>query len=380
MATQEIPTVTPTPREFRENGFRPRIRPVRFKDVTADHLQGLLSKESKNYPLSHDYLNIELPELSNTSDRASEGWRRKLCEWTFEVVDHFNFDREVVSVALYYLDRVASLKIEATGKPIPKREFQLIAVTSLYIAIKLHGETDDLEGPRKKLKISAFQELSRGFFKVETLEATERSMLQMLEWRLNPPTSAQFVAYFLRMLPEWTPYECKHTHEAVASRIFDMAKYLTELSVCVSAIVFRFKSSIIGYAAILSAIDSVSDSLPLPYDVRVEFLKNISEATGLVPALVDVVQARSMLRDVCPALFNQQEEPQDPAEPVADRVNAMDGDSSSQQASQGTGMEDSGKISPVSVFENEDDDEASQRKRIRTCNHDSSFKKHSYTK
>lgn len=378
MATQEIPTVTPTPREFLDP-FRPRIRPVRFKDVTTDHLHGLLAKEGQKYPLSQDYLNIEQTESSKACDGASEGWRRKLCEWTFEVVDHFNFDREVVSVALYYLDRVASLKVEATGKPIPKREFQLIAVTSLYIAIKLHGETDDLEGPRKKLKISAFQELSRGFFKVDTLEATERSMLQMLQWRLNPPTSAQFVAYFLRMLPEWSPYECKHTHEAVAGKIFDMAKYLTELSVCVSAIVFRFKSSIIGYAAILSAIDSVSDSLALPYDVRVQFLKNIAEATGLVPALVDVVQAKNMLRDVCPTLFDRQEEQQD-AE-IAESVNVVDTDSS--QASQGTDREESGKISPVSVFENEDDpsvDEASQRKRIRTCTADSSTKKHAYSK
>ena len=134
-----------------------------------EHLRALRAQETEHYPTCHDYLQVSnLVPPDQVSERVNEGWRRKICEWSFEVVDHFNFDREVVSVALHYLDLVVAMKTKADGVAILRRDFQLIAVTSLYLAIKLHGETDATEGPRKKLKITAFVELSRGFFDVET--------------------------------------------------------------------------------------------------------------------------------------------------------------------------------------------------------------------
>lgn len=274
---------------------------------TADHLRVLLTQEAEVYAPCKDYLVMIRESSGDPSERVSEGWRRKLCEWCYEVVDHFGFDREAVSIALNYLDRTVALKAQACPEGMTKREFQLIAVTSLYVAVKLHGETDSIDGPRRKLRIDAFVELSRGFFKVEVIEAMERQIFLDLNWRVNPPTSLRFTASFLRLLPHWTVDEHSAPHAAVAGSIYDVARYLSELSVCVSDFSFNFKTSTIAYASILCTLEALQETLPLPYDVRVQFLNNISEITGLGPESTEVRQVRDMIRELCPSLFQSSE-------------------------------------------------------------------------
>ena len=70
--------------------------------------------------------------------RVEEGWRRKICEWMFEVVDHYKFDREVVSIALYYLDRFVTHKLNAR-EVLGRKEFQLLAICCLYTAMKVRS-------------------------------------------------------------------------------------------------------------------------------------------------------------------------------------------------------------------------------------------------
>jgi hypothetical protein len=124
-----------------------------------------------------------------------------------------------------HLDRVVAIKTEKSGTAMHRREFQLVAVTCLYLAIKLHGETDVVDGPRRKLKINAFVELSRGLFTVETLEAKEREILEMLEWKVNPPTTVRIVATLLHLLPEWTVYD-QPAHPNTAKAIYEISRIL----------------------------------------------------------------------------------------------------------------------------------------------------------
>jgi hypothetical protein len=276
----------------------------RLDESTVDHLLVLLRQELEVYSPCKDYLTAILLNSSGApSERVSAGWRRKLCEWCFEIVDHFGFDREVVSIALNYLDRAVALKTESSTDGTTKREFQLIAVTSLYIAIKLHGETGSVSGPRRKLRIDVFVELSRGFFQVEVIEAMERTIIKSLDWRLNPPTSLRFINNFLRLLPMWSINEHFTPHAAVAERIYDLARYLSELSVCVSGLSFDFKTSTIAYACILCTLEALQEIMPLPYDIRVKFLNDLAEVTGLFPETKQVRQARDMIKELCPSLF-----------------------------------------------------------------------------
>jgi hypothetical protein len=338
--------VSPFPMEKEEELPSPNL-PVRDMEASIDQLRAMLFREQAHYKACTDYLN----GVALDSDRVTESWRRRLCEWIFEVVDHFGFDREVVSIALSYLDRTVSLTAESSNKPISRREFQLFAVTSLYIAIKVHGETDATEGPRLKLKISSFQELSRGFFRVETIESMEMRILSLLKWRMNPPTPAQFIALLLRLLPEWPCDGYEHSYREVASRLFDVAKYLTELSCFDSTFTFQSKPSIVAYASILCAIDSIRYTAPLPCDVHLQFLRNITAATKiLVPTHPQVIRIQGMLKDLSPDLFN--------APKLTRTVSVLDNEIEGQTTDSPT------RASPVCVCDN--DVQNSPRKRIRT--------------
>ena len=95
---------------------------------------------------------------------VNEDWRSKICEWSYQVIDHFDYDREIVAVSLSYLDRYLC------RRPVNKRTFQLVAMTTLYLACKLYDP--------HKLRMSSLIELSRGYFTEEHITAMEESILK----------------------------------------------------------------------------------------------------------------------------------------------------------------------------------------------------------
>ncbi len=104
--------------------------------------------------------------LTSSSSRTgiNECWREKICEWSYQVIDHFDFNREIVAISLSYLDRYLSTR------PVNRKIFQLAAMTSLYLAIKLYEPSN--------LRMSSFIELSRGYFSTEHIVAMEEAILR----------------------------------------------------------------------------------------------------------------------------------------------------------------------------------------------------------
>ncbi len=270
-------------------------------ESSEDELKALLDIESSYYRPPENYL-----AFASCKSGVNESWRRRLCEWMFEVTDHYDFDREVVSYAFDFLDRSVSMAYGPNSEnKLSKRDYQLYAVTSLYLAIKVHGELDsDVDGKRIKLRISAFQELSRGCFMTETIEEKEMEFLNLFQWRINPPTCARFIYSYLHLLPEWTTTQFDSTREDIVCQIFDVAKYLTELSIFVSDFSFNGSPSAISYAAILCAIEFVEKSKPIPHDIKIRFLLNVREASGyLTPESEDVRRLQTMLVKLAPKMF-----------------------------------------------------------------------------
>jgi hypothetical protein len=101
---------------------------------------------------------------SRSSSSINELWREKICEWSYQVIDHFEFSREVVSVSIHYLDRYLATKA------VNKKTFQLAAMTSLFLAIKLYEPG--------RLSMASMIELSRGYFMVDQMVAMEASILR----------------------------------------------------------------------------------------------------------------------------------------------------------------------------------------------------------
>jgi len=292
-----------------------------------------------------------LSSLEETSGSPHEEWRRKICEWSFKVVDHFRYDREVVSVAMNIFDRFLSKSQQQSScsssfhppqyhfhkqqqqqqkgasptcagsasfdtvsssssscycfschqTPIDSRVFQLSAMTSLYLAIKLssdnnndyeydeYGETDEKlsdgnkhvfqTNRRKKLRLLSFVDLSRGQFTPQDISTMEQNILNLLEWKVNPTTPMTLVAQLLTCMPLPLQEDAQRNHDLVLHVINELSRYITELSVCLANIACVYQPSQVAYASILISMDMLTLKA-LPLDVRAQFFELVADTTA----------------------------------------------------------------------------------------------------
>jgi transcription initiation factor TFIIIB Brf1 subunit/transcription initiation factor TFIIB len=122
--------------------------------------------------------------------------------------------------------------------------FQLLAMTCLYLSIKLN-EYKHLLIPGSKSSMDTILQLSRGFFTLKEMEKMEYNILQRLQWHVHPPTPQCFVKHFLFALS----MEDVETH--------DLAQFMAELSV-MDYFFVSYKPSEVAIAALLNATERLS--------------------------------------------------------------------------------------------------------------------------
>lgn len=225
------------------------------KDYLNNPPSGLPEDASRNVKFFDTDLSNCCASTSSSSSHSSvnEIWREKICEWSYQVVDHYDFNREVVTISLSYLDRFLATR------RVNKKFFQLAAMTTLYLAIKIHEPG--------KLRMSSLIELSRGYFTVEHVSAMEDLILNSLSWRVHPPTPLTQVRYLLQLLPP------RLVTPSITHSVIELSRFLTELSVCDYYFVTH-RSSSIALASILIAMDACDKSQVLS-ESKSEFLENV---------------------------------------------------------------------------------------------------------
>mmetsp|Transcript_25838 Transcript_25838/g.44134 ORF Transcript_25838/g.44134 Transcript_25838/m.44134 type:complete len:327 (-) Transcript_25838:145-1125(-) len=234
--------------------------------------------------------------IVSASSRINQAWRKRICEWCFQVVDHFEFEREVVSIAMSYFDRFVATHA------VNRRIIQLVAITALHLAIKLFEP--------KKLQITCLIELSRGYFTSEHIIAMESSMLQSLQWHVHPPTPFAFCSDLLRLVSE-------DIHPNTRYDLEEMARFLTELSVCDYWFVTRNPSSI-ALAAIISAIELQGSRIDnLKYEV--DFLHRVADIGIDITKDEEVTECYNRLRKLFTAGGYNSSLDEPPAETVESR-------------------------------------------------------------
>lgn len=159
------------------------------------------------------------------------------------VVDHFDLNREVVSTAMSHLDRFLGVY----NGTVDKNLFQLLAMTCLYLSIKLN-EYKHLLIPGSKSSMDTILQLSRGFFTLKEMEQMEYEVLQRLQWHVHPPTAQLFVKHFLFFLSV-------DEHE-----LHDLAQFMIELSV-MDYFFVSYRPSEIAMAALLNSMDRLGHTV-----------------------------------------------------------------------------------------------------------------------
>jgi len=247
----------------------------RCHDYLATEHQALLGQKTPiPIPASSGLTSVS-SDSSSKSGGINEVWREKICEWTFQVIDHFDFNREIASISLNYLDRYLNTRT------VNRKTFQLAAMTSLFLAIKLYEPTT--------LRMSSFIELSRGYFKTEHIAFMESSILWTLSWHVHPPTPLNFVRNYMPLL------EQSGCSSSVALEIKEVARFLTELSVC-DYYFTTCKPSSIGLGALLTAFNSFDDAT-LPLRVRQRFLDLVHRTEVIDPSAQEVLKCKDRLSE-----------------------------------------------------------------------------------
>lgn len=238
-------------------------------------------------------------------------WRRKICDWSYRVIDHFGYERDVVYIAMNTFDRYVcgelvhlQRKGAGTGTVLSTQTLQLCAMTCLYLSIKINATAssmyDQQQRPRR-LRLSSFVELSRGQFTEQDIEEMEVSVLSKLQWRVNPVAPSSFVPLFLRYLTPPTPWDsfnndCAANNYLLAMHVIqELARYLCELSVCLDlgSSSKPFGASDIAYNSILVAFETLK-TRALTLEQREVFCSTIYQRCNLKAPNSELMQ---ILRD-----------------------------------------------------------------------------------
>jgi Cyclin, C-terminal domain/Cyclin, N-terminal domain len=207
------------------------------------------------------------------------------CRLIFHVVvDHFDLNREVVSIAMNHLDRF----LGAFSGTVDKNLFQLLAMTCLYLSIKLN-EYKHLLIQGSTSSMDTILQLSRGFFSLEKMEKMEYEVLQLLRWHVHPPTPQLFVKHFLFFLSVSEP------------EVHDLAQFMVELSVMDYYFV-SYKQSEVAIASLLNAMErlvpqsSIETCLPFQsqfLDIHSSRVQDCRDRLALIYAQANAIQHRT---------------------------------------------------------------------------------------
>jgi hypothetical protein len=132
-------------------------------------------------------------ENSTTSIKITPHDRRALYEWSYQIVDSFMVDRSVACIGMSYLDRYMSNtsstllnNTRAIMALYSRREYQLVLISSLIIALKCHA------GIKISLPFMA-NTLCRGLYTEDEIEIMEMDILHTLAWKLYGPCPHDFI-------------------------------------------------------------------------------------------------------------------------------------------------------------------------------------------
>jgi len=242
-------------------------------DGVGEIIANMLRQERTTYK-REDYLSVMLPSKLDDGETIDASWRQRIVEWMYGVVDHCNLRRESVAVATYFLDLAACQDLVHSRK-----DFQLVAMTSLMLSIKLNDST--------MVKLDSMVRLGRGLFNEADVIGMESKMLQAFTWHVHPPTPVCFMRQLLRLLPQEASPVARYI-------IVEVTRFVSEISACLYKFV-KYHASSMAFAAIIISMERIDDA-NLPLWQRHQFLCNVANTTGLESTSWEVLHAAEDLR------------------------------------------------------------------------------------
>jgi hypothetical protein len=218
-------------------------------EETLETIAAMCHQEDTGY-LAKDWLRLgQTSESSSGHRRLPLHWeeavdiecRDKMVAWCIQVVDFCEYSRATVEITMSYLDRFLATP-EGTTARNDRSSYQLACMAALYTAAKIHES--------KAIPPGLVARFSNGAFTSRDIEAMEVTLLRALKWRVNPPTSWDFVHKLMSLIPsDLLTKELRQT-------AIDLALLQTELAVANYEFV-TVKASIIAYSALMNSLETL---------------------------------------------------------------------------------------------------------------------------
>lgn len=220
--------------------------------------------------------------------------RSKMYDWSLQIVNYCKLGRETVSVAMSYLDRflttaVTDGNVAASRAAVSRREYQLAAVTALYMAVKIHG------GEPLAMNTELVSALSRGAHSAREIADMEMDILTALGWRTSEPTPLEFLHHLLALLPPVTRKEGGREEQELAGALLESGQCQTELAPGEYDLVPIAPSSV-AVAALLNSVIAVDEDT-MPLAEKTSYLRAVRDAAGVNLFDRDVCLAREKLQE-----------------------------------------------------------------------------------
>lgn len=178
-----------------------------------------------------------------------------------KIVDFYSFDRETIAISCSLFDRFIS-----KTSPTESRDFQLIALTTLYIAVKLN---------ERKIcnTLESFVRLGKNEFSQNEIVKMETKILFTLEWLVNPPTPQAFTNQFLELLPPGA------FTQSQKRAFFELVIYIIEIMVLQAEFIPQ-KSSTMALTAVVLAMSNI-DTNHMSHEEQKVFLSSLMDLTRI---------------------------------------------------------------------------------------------------
>mmetsp|Transcript_10917 Transcript_10917/g.19090 ORF Transcript_10917/g.19090 Transcript_10917/m.19090 type:complete len:322 (-) Transcript_10917:204-1169(-) len=223
-------------------------------------------KQEQHY-VCHNYLKGNKHKIVGAIDATC---RFKVCQWIFQTVRQARLQSETAIIAISYLDRfLCSNSSRAARARCDRREYQLVAMASLYIAIKIHEPIE--------MTAASMSQLSRGFHSAEDITSCEMAILTSLRWKIQGPTPFQFISYILELLPadEDDDSPVRSSGMEAMTKLREVSQREAEVAVEDHGFI-HLRRSTIAIASILNSLDCVPKDI-FSSTERAHFIQVISD-------------------------------------------------------------------------------------------------------
>lgn len=130
----------------------------------------------------------------STNNEIDETCRTSMVVYLQKIGKALKLSPETVWQSISFFDRyLSSGKGKSNDALQDKYRFQLVAISSFYIAVKLYEQVE--------LSVGTLAKLCKGYYAKEDILEGEEDILFALNFRLATPTPGEFIRHYMHLLP-----------------------------------------------------------------------------------------------------------------------------------------------------------------------------------